>query len=595
MAITALFNEPFGQSLAGSDPDGQGYPVSIAGRGFMVDTTDNMFSEKSVSIHKSMVNATPNESALLPPEVWRRMSRSWHLGAGQRYLDRDGANEGQYADSFGVDVWTKHEASLLPDTEQVFASTAEQITAVTCGDWFVVATESSLHWTQDYQTWTEQELDEIQSITSDGGTVYVALSTGAIGACTSPTSTVALANLPGVDFVRWAKGKLLAAVDADLYDVTSGTPELVVSEPVHGFRWVDAVAGLNFIYLLGGSGDRFTVHRTTLDTDGSTLLPPVVASVLPTGEVGHALGSYIGYLLVGTSAGVRFGAPATSGDVTLGQALPTDSPVLAMTGHDRFVWYTMSDPTSGKTGVGRMSLADFTDPLTPAWAPDLMAAASGAVRSVHKHQDRLVFCVDGVGVFAEHPTRLVDEGHLDLGVVSFGVPDVKASLYTVLRHEPLAGEILVEEAYDGSPYKWVGRSFLPGTTASGNLYLEGRSYWRVGTRITLLRSTDDDTQGPVLTGWETRAQPSPGQSREFVVPVLISDIYDVNGTQRGRDVVDDAQFLIDLVTSARVFLYRESGVTHRVNATEYLFAKHRRSAETDGWQGLLVLTLRSIK
>ena len=76
-------------------PPSEGFPVSIAGRNYMVDTSfepyrREAFSHKSIAPQRQSLHFTniPDDGTVSTDGLWRREARDWGLGSGQSYFDR---------------------------------------------------------------------------------------------------------------------------------------------------------------------------------------------------------------------------------------------------------------------------------------------------------------------------------------------------------------------------------------------------------------------------------------------------------------------------------------------------------------------------
>jgi hypothetical protein len=108
------------------------FPVALNGRPYLLDLRSNRFShqfEQRVR-DQSDISTAPGEASINPQGLWRRGSKSWHLGAGQLYADDADAQDYRFSKSKGVDVWTKGQLSLLNDTKLSFPTDATNL--MTC-------------------------------------------------------------------------------------------------------------------------------------------------------------------------------------------------------------------------------------------------------------------------------------------------------------------------------------------------------------------------------------------------------------------------------------------------------------------------------
>jgi hypothetical protein len=614
VSLSRPLDYPFRETVPQPEPSAYLYPVSLNGIGYLIDRKSGNFVRRQVALLKTQPAINAQQNLLLPPEVWRRSAESWHQGAGQVWADREDSLPYRFNDSMGVDVWHKWSMQLLPDTAQIQTVGASvPITGmVAFGSHFVVAVGSNLHWHPNLtgaSVVTQTLAATVMSLTADGDGVIAALANGDITKCTNSTTATLLCTLPNVDFVHYVKDHLVAAARNFLYDVsgiTGGvavighTPDPLVygPHPLPSFRWVDAAEGLSCIYLLGGVGDHWVVHRVMLREDAAALNPPIVAAMLQDGEIGTALGSYMGYLFVGSNHGMRFGVPDASGNVSLGPLIPTTQSVRCFEGQERYVWYGNTFPDPTHTGLGRVDLVTFTQPLAPAYANDLMAAGGGgSVSHVITFAEKRVFTVDGRGVFAEVDT-LVDTGWLKEGNYSFAVVDKKVGLYAQLRFdEPLSGKILEELAFDTLD-DWTQIALFEGGgpfKSSENITLQGVQFARIEPRFTLTPN-DDNTVGPKVTRWEVRVVPVAGRASEWVIPLLLRDAITVLGGTQQRNVVEDRENLVNLVETTRVFTYREGFRSWQVNALDFEWRPEQLSDRVaGGWQGVFNIMIREIR
>ena len=67
------------------------WDVSIGGHGYQIDTAMiDQFGKQSVPMIRQQSDSAdrPAETSLNPEGLWRRASESWHLGAGQTWLEK---------------------------------------------------------------------------------------------------------------------------------------------------------------------------------------------------------------------------------------------------------------------------------------------------------------------------------------------------------------------------------------------------------------------------------------------------------------------------------------------------------------------------
>jgi hypothetical protein len=584
-------------------------PVSVDGRGFLLDRAASevgapAHSRRSINLVNTQ-NATSSEDATaVEPEVWRRIADSWHFGSGQARFDRPNAVPYRFADSHNVDVWSEWGLALLPATRQLRALGVGKALMSTVGpDRFVVVVGTTAYW------WTSLDLPETSfalgvgavDITSDGTALYVLDTSGTITRYSGPSAGTVVGTVPNFvpsrGFCSFAKGFIVASGNNDLYDMTSGSADLIYSHPLESFTWRDTAEGLAPAYLLGGVGDKWSVYAMAINDNATGFNPPVQAAPIPEGEIGYALASYLGYILIGTNAGWRFGFPAGDGTLTFGKLVETDSPVKCFEGQDRFVWYGKSSVNGSLAGLGRTDLSTFVAPMTPAYASDLSTDQIGDVDGVITFGSgvgvgKRVFAISGVGVFCEDD-ELAAEGWLEQGGMSFNSADPKMGLYVVVDHAPLVAgtQIAVDVKLDGGAWNEVTSQSLPDAVTTGKASLTQQ--FRVA--YVRYRLTGAGSVGPQVERMELRALNVPGRATEFTLPILLRDMYQVDGSDVIRSAADDYQFLISRWESRREFTYREAGQTYSVHATDFDWLPEYENADGSAYEGTFVMTVKEIR
>lgn len=602
--FTASFDFPFRTSSTDSGSGGKDFPVSIDGNGYVLSLSEQSYryayKRESLDILRSVQNPQPHENQFVTPVVWRRLVESWHLGAGQAVFDRDTSSNYRFNDSFGVDPWTRWQVSLLPDTTKLLTSASSTIFVEVLNSVIVVGAGTSLSWistpTGTPSTSTDTLGSALTDMTTDGQYVYTTHADGTIYKRTGFGAATLVTTLAGVNFAHYGKGWLLAGVGNSLYSIIGGTATLVGTAFQASFQWVDMCEGLNCLYVVGGVGDKWAVYRVSIDPTGTKLLPPVLAAELPNGERTYSVDSYQGYVMVGTQKGLRFGATNSQGDITLGNLVETPYPVRDFEGQSRFVWFGYSDKYAGYTGLGRLSLTDFTAPLTPAYASDLQAATTGEITAVATwssgSSQRMVFAVAGQGVYMQAAT-LIQSGWVDQGAVSFQVPDLKIGLYQQIRFKPLVGSIVLSQDIDQSgAFVQLATSNVQGTVSSENSLMYSQLFQSVTPKFTLTRQTT--TTGPTLTRWELRAMPNTGRAQRWTLPILIAETLEHGGSTYQRDVQKDIDALIGLVSSGRVFAFREGEQTWSCTADSFEWTPRRLNTDGSAYQGLLILVIQEL-
>lgn len=625
LEITTTFDEPYSLSTAALPGTYSPSVVGIAGVPYLLDTGEGtQYRRESFDVVQQRNTTDPRDVLLLPQDVWRQQSQSWHLGMGQLNADREDSLTARYAESFGINPWTKYEISLLPKTELLpgTASLTGQTWITTVSDYLVVLNDESSYWYNSLSasatpvgSVTISSGFNVLDIANDGYALTALTADRYVWTVDSPTGTPAKWSnnqySAEVNMIAWEKDYLLVGDGNKLYNALKGNnPTLVFTHPDTAFRWSSAAPGNSCIYLMGALGDKSTIHRVGIKPDGTGLTPCIVAAELPDGEIGYTIDSYLGFILIGTDKGVRIATPNNdAGDLTLGPILPTLGPVRCFEGQDRFVWYGMEKqnaayapddpffPYGTVCGLGRMDLSAFTvSSLTPAYAADLCAISQSnkAVTGVRTFQNKRVFAISGGGVWYEG-SELMPQGWLKEGTVSYSVEDLKTGLYMQAKWLPLRGTIGIDAAYDSTGYTRIVDLAIQNSIRSGNISLDGVQFSRVDTRYLLTRDETTKIDGPHLTRWEIRSVPVRGRASRWNLPVMNYEEIEIDSVVLTRDPKQVLDTLVSLVQSGQLFTLQESGQAFQVHAKEFRWQPEKLTGNGRAWQGVLSLIVEEVQ
>jgi hypothetical protein len=631
--ITREFDEPyFGNGEGGTSPLSNFSPsvVGIAGVPYLLDTESGNYRRESFDVVQQRNNASQRDVLLLPQDVWRQQTESWHLGSGQSNLDRDNSLTYRYQESFGIDPFANQwqfnllkKTTLLAGTDafagELWLTTNEDYLAAVNGAgvyWWAGLGSASVGSTAAPAGFTIADIANdgyiVTVMAYDATRTHVYYIEGPAGSWTQWGS----ANYSlDASFIAWEKDYLLVGDGNVLKQAPkSGGANTVYTHPDSSFRWYSACAGDSCIYVLGRLGDRTVIHRVNIKQDGSGLQPCIQAAVLPDGEVGYTVESYLGFILIGTSKGVRVATSTNDvGDLLLGPVIPTSQPVRCFEGQDRFVWYgnNVMDSAYSVTGataptvpvfpttcagLGRLDLsAATTSPQTPAYIQDIAATsiASGVVRSVRTFDGKRVFSIDDEGVWFESD-EYMDAGWLKEGTMSFGVEDLKTGLYVQGKWLPLTGKIALDVAYDSGSWQRVGVMQIQGSIRSSNLSLGGNQFSRMNSRTLLIRDPDLPETTPVFTRWEMRAIPAKGRASRWTLPVMNYEEIEIDGVKYTRDCLTVLNTLLGYGYNGKIFALQESGQSYQVHVKDYVWQPEKLTINGKAWQGTLTLVVEEV-
>jgi hypothetical protein len=588
------------------------FPVAIDGRPFLIDFKSNLMTRSfEARVRDSVDQSTsPGEAAINPQGLWRRGETSWHAGAGQKYSDTADSAEYRFYSSKGINPWTKGELTLLNATKSVLTSSNTNLKMVVANSSVYVTDGTAVKYSTDpfaaTPTWTA--ITGLPSLTprdiaSDGQNVYLtyAGTTSSFGLWKVDSSRVAtnLAHGTGHELgnISFAKGHLMvsgatAADSIDIYyDPAGSIGTDSYSHPIPGWTWTNFAAGQNAIYAAGYVGDRGAIYKITITAAG-ILDQPVVALELPIGEIPQVIEGYLGAILIGTNKGVRYATTDSQANLTSGALIPTPNAVKAFTFEDRYAWFTWSNYDGTSTGLGRLDLGTFIAVNTPAYATDLMTAATANVTSVITFAKKRLFAVTGIGFFGEDTDNLVTSGQIITGTYRWGIPDRKFIAKFDLRSQPLVGTISPYISLDSADYVTLSPHSTTGTseavaTGPQTKFIEAK------IKIELTRATA--TTGPTLTRWMARAYATPARSQVFRVPLLMHHTLRLKDSDYYMDVDTELINLRDLVTNPRVITYQENNESFSVIVEDMEFQVIDGYQQNWDLEGTCTVTMRSVQ
>jgi hypothetical protein len=611
------------------------FPIAIDGNPYNLDLNNpmggNFYRRDSIALLRTQADSarTAGESSVSPEIFWRRSFDSWHAGAGQTHADRETSNPYRFRTSKGMNVWDKGQLKALNDVTAQNAfesptppSPSTNIQLVAAGSRLYVINANKTYYTSSTSgawTWTNVTGNPAETpvgIASNGYKVWIAYPSAIYATDTSSGSMTSLSTAPSSHTwtgIWFNKDHLFAsASDGSMYEIpASGTESEIIGHHGTEFTWTAATGVGGYHYFAGVKGDKSILYKITLQDTATALGAAIVCGELPDGELVKHLGSYLGYLIIGTSKGVRFANTDASGYITIGGLIETGQPVYCSEGQDRFVWFGWGNYDSVSSGLGRMDLAEFTATLTPAYASDLMAGKPalktstssptaadpilGDVLSVVTYNNVRVFSVKSKGVFTENGNK-VPLATLDTGLISHGIIDSKYAAFLDARMEPLASNTVIKLSYaaDSGTFKVAGSQDSDDYVYTGEFFVgtQGRNF---EVRVTFGDIAPETlvTSNVTCTGFMLRSYPAPKRVSKFTVPVMLFDSINVADRDWAGNPGADFEFLSNLHKRQLPFTYQEGEISYTVVMDDYQWLPEKRS-NVNGWQGTFVAVLREI-
>lgn len=596
---TVVWSHPFREAAALEETTiaTELFHIALAGRGYFIDTASDQFLWESLDYMRPQQD-TGDETgigSLSNIDLWSRSFRSWHQGAGQIRGDDRRNTLDRFDSSKGVDPWTKWRLSLLHQTLLVSAGANSPAGMVTADGQAVHQSGPDLMASTDGVSWpllTTVSSDPSTQITSDGFDMYVGCVDGTIKKIDSGGLESTAFTLADTDVVAVSKGRVWAGAVNVLYWMTpGGSPAAAHTHAWTGWRWTAITEGSRATYAAGFLGDKSEIYRVPIKDDGTGLDAATVAATLPDGEVVYSMAQYLGYILIGTSKGVRFAVADSNGDLNYGQYLPTPEPVRSFEPQDRFVWYGWSNYDSTDTGVGRVDLSVFTDDLTPAYASDLMYEGQGEVVGITTLGGKRFFAIEGVGAAGEQDDP-VPSGSLQTSEVTYDLDNEKIVTLIDMSHESLDGNIAIGINVDSTGFGIVAESSVQGTTGPPSpFFLDPIRGNRFALELTL---TPDVGDGPVITGVGLFARPVPPRGERFRLPLQLMDQVEGDGKYHPYRPEQEVEFLRGLIRSGSAVTLQIGAEAFNVFPANYQWLPYRQTRDKRGWTGTFIIELREV-
>ena len=574
------------------DLNGNAFDMAVGGLPFIMAVTDNTpYKRQTAEFRVQRVDQMrdPGEHTLGGSGYWTRSQSSWHYGEGILFAEpmegSDAEVRFRYRDSYGVDVWTPGEISLLNKTilVQAFAGKCKIDTgADSSGVAFLIASDMSVRTSQTtamykitssgtstaFVNYSSINNEKILATTSDGTYLYVATTAGIYdiklsdgtthksynyGALTAAHATLKYVKQRIVGAGAFTNGSYAAyellfpskgsgasveikptmtAAEGSLISGSTAMPTL--------WEWTAITEGTNAIYFGGYAGEHSSIFKLQVDNTGA-LGTIVTAATMPRGEIVLSLYTYLGsYLMVGTNKGARVATLDQNGDMQYGPLVFTNSNgVYDFEGRDSYIWATNTNGINTNSGTTRINLAQ---PITlsgnPAQASfsgvyaratDVFAnGVSGTVNAVRIFggSNQVAFAVSGSGIWLQHPTELVESGQIRCARIRYDTMENKAWKRIRIRTTDDIADGDIEIFKIGPTADTVITTLYEGNPTTADIDL-GDAYVEAGPdasfKLILTRKSTDATTGPVVVGMAVKALPTPTRARIMQIPLFCYD------------------------------------------------------------------------
>lgn len=532
---------------------GESYDLSINGLPFYIFSTDETpYRRETAPYRKQQIDQTSEPGEQTLTGWWLRSQSSFHSGMGINYYDPSAGETVAYRinDSENVDVWTKGQVTLLKETANMSGVTSGVYNILSIMD---DTTPKILGWTPanttinnytaagtstTYTSVVTAGLDTATlAIASNGTRLFIAdndsIYTGLINSPTSGYTQYYRSFSSEKIVLGWVKQRLVGCVGVSVYELTNdlasdhALPTALYTHPNSDWIWTSIAEGGSAIYISGYAAGKSTIYKFALSTAGAmpTLTSAITAAEFPTGEVVHKIESYLGYLVIGTSKGVRVAEIQDDGSLIYGPLIiETANPVLDFAFRDRFCWATGS--VNGHPGLYRIDLGNEITPLRFAWANDaFLDGASGYATSVDfvGNTDQIAFTTSGSnGIAIQSTTTLAETGYLTTGRIRYNTLEAKLFKLLTVRLDNTYGELTVRSISPNDATYSIG-GFAEGASISdlSISYPPGAQEY-LSFKFNFKRS-NTTSKGPILKGYQVKALPALPRQRLIQYPLACYD------------------------------------------------------------------------
>ena len=548
------------------------YDVAIGGQPFIYATAEDRPYERATAPYRKQQfdnSAEPGEQSLTG--WWIRSQSSFHRGAGIKFYDPSAGEEVEhrFETSKGVNVWTPGQATLLREVTQSHETTGPIDTNGVAQqhlrpiEWTVTTTSSTTVY-EGVLLHDEYDVDKIDSagtvthfidyVPSTNARVYAICDDGTNAIWITNTTTKksvykkplngTSANTADVSLMfdengtisnavmEFVKNRVVMAADNKVYEFSPSAvamPTAVYTNPSTAHVYTSITASGSAIYLAGYNGIQSTIEKFVLSSNGAmpTLSSAITAAELPTGEIVQSIRYYLGYMLIGTSKGVRVAQVSDDGSLTYGPLIvETSQSVYAFATRDRFAWAATG--VAGEPGVIRIDLSEQISPLVFAYANDVyrpgVTGKTTTAVSFIGETDRIAFATAVGFTYLEHATNLISTGFLQTGRIRYATLEPKNYKRLIGKGEFTYGSMTLNTVdVNGLVYDILSYDSSVGapevTTAVPQGPLEFLQY-----RFDLNRDGTTASRGPVFKGYQIKALPASTRQRLVQLPLFCFDV-----------------------------------------------------------------------
>ena len=552
------------------------YDVAIAGIGFhLANNPDEPYRRQSAQYKKDQQDNSSEPGEQTFANWWLRSQSSFHLGAGIKFFEpsqeqayaQNQTIRFRYEDSQGLDVWDRGQVTLLnrtfPSSHFTIGNESECLRTIPQGvllhDGYDLDKLSSTgvvtHFVEYIDTSTGLPYSGAQKVyavcdngtdafwlTNAGGKWQIwkkPLSSTTPSTYTTPGDATKLdesATAATVTYghMEWVKERIVLAINNKLYEYTGAGA--LSTTPIYTFNSTGTVvtsitASGSAVYVAFQNGIDSGILQLSLDIDTLALTPVGITAELPRTEIVQAIKYYLGYVVIGTSKGVRVAQVQNDGSLIYGPLLfESTNPCYQFAASDSYVWAACG--IGAKAGLVRIDLSNQYDTLVFPYANDLISREADGTSSERAttgvafmgNTSVLAFTTPKTGtngqIYIQDPQELVASGYLTTGRIRFNTLEKKLYKF-IIDSATYNGNSTISISYIDKLGSTVGLYTL--NSSNGNrendLDLDDPQEF-IQLKFTL---TSSGTSTPAFYGYQLKALPAAKRQRLIQYPVFNMD------------------------------------------------------------------------
>ncbi|MBP6489925.1 MAG: hypothetical protein KA274_19750 [Ilumatobacteraceae bacterium] len=594
--------------------------VVLDGYQYAIETKEYKHTSRPTMRNASAVNGAADDSLFDLDGAWARYRHSWHLGAGQELddLGDEDSSPYRYLKSFNFKPWVNGQLKTTVTWEKLTNALSGSMTTgvlEVCHQWALVSNGPTTKTAPSAgQTGTIASADaEWLSVTgltgnvtaaSNDGVQFFIGTTNALYALQSGATAASSLSAGNVDTVAFVANRLLVGNGNILYEVGStGTRTAIVTHFQASFRWTIIFAIGSKIYVGGYAGDRSELYTLATDSAGA-LVRSTEAAPFQRGEAIVSAESYAGFVLLGTSYGIRFATVGADGTLTYGPLInPYDfsvqGPIVCADGYAYVAGEVSGDSGTYSTAILMLDLSRFTEPLRPAyaivhatgdtdeWYHELAISTNGDLIGFDQNSEQVAV--------VQSNSNAYPAAYIQSGLIRFGTIEPKVLMQIDVGFDELpTGCTLKAAVYDED---WTVIAFA--TAVAGHTELTvglGNTEVR-GCYVELYVEMADSTTEVVVRWWRLRGYPVVPAVQQWLLPIIATE-YVTMGAGSGARIRQDPQAMVDRLQA----LWETKKATTLVIGTKSYavrvedFEANVYKWETDGkhFQDLIILRLVAV-